>query len=124
MYRIAGLLTLLMLLTAIYSCREPAIKRPFDKQDWEYKDDMEYPYRNAMVDDLIEGKKLPRLSYTQMINLLGRPQGRGDDTSTVYYEVVVDYGNDIDPVYTKSLVITIANDSTVSKAAIKEWRNN
>jgi hypothetical protein len=39
-----------------------------------------------------------------------------------YYVINTDYGNDIDPVYRKTLTIYLNKDSIVTGFKIKEWK--
>ena len=40
---------------------------------------------------------------------------------TAYYDIITDYGHDIDPVYTKELIFRFDNDSLVIDYKIREW---
>ena len=113
---------LLISLLTLLSCREIIFKQSFDKQKWDARDDWDYPERNSMVDDLVQNHKIKGLKYKQLIALLNEPQGNGDDFLSVYYQIIVDYGWDIDPVYTKNLEITFNKDSIVNSVTIKEWK--
>jgi hypothetical protein len=113
---------LLMSLLVLQGCREVVFKQHFDKQKWDEKEDWDYPVRNSMVDDLIKNHKIKGLKYKQLIALLNEPQGRGADSLSVYYQIVMDFGWDIDPVYTKNLEVSFNKDSVVNKITIKEWK--
>ncbi|MEO6149710.1 MAG: hypothetical protein ABIP28_06095 [Mucilaginibacter sp.] len=95
-------------------------KRKFNKVNWLVKEDIDYPYRDAMLDDLIKSHKLVGLSYKQVIQLLGKPQSSG--YTGIYYQIKADYGADIDPIFSKILVIEFGKDSIATTAEVKEWK--
>jgi len=74
-----------------------------------------------MLDDLINNHTLNGLTTQQLRGQLGKPDFT--ESNELIYEVVVDYGWDIDPVYTKNLIFTISPDSLVTAYNIKEWRH-
>jgi hypothetical protein len=112
-------LSLFILLTAvlIWSCNQ---SMTFDSAKWKTKDDMEYTYRDKMLNDLTKNHKLVGLHYTQIIELLGIPQY--EDSSGIAYKILYDYGRDIDPVYTKYLDFSLSKDSFVTSFKIDEWK--
>lgn len=85
----------------------------FDKLKWQTKEDDTYPYRDAMLEDLIDSVALKGIPYDSLINILGQPDRVND--GHLYYNVsrkeigVVTLG-------TKTFVIKLKTDSTV------EWR--
>jgi hypothetical protein len=115
------LIFILTLLTTLTSC-ENQLK--FDSGKWkEYKDLDSYPYRELMLRDIVDNKRLIGLSYQSIIDSLGQPENYVDKrVNELWYSVTTDYGTDIDPVYTKHLVLTIDNDSTIRTVDIKEWK--
>jgi hypothetical protein len=115
------LIFILTFLTILTSC-ENQLK--FDSEKWkEYKDLDSYPFRELMLRDIVENKRLIGLRYKTIIDSLGQPENYADArTNEIWYSVTTDYGTDIDPVYTKHLVLTIDSDSTVTTVGIKEWK--
>ena len=91
----------------------------FDRNRWLIKEDIEFPYRNRMLSDLIRNHKLVGLDYRQVVDLLGEPNF--GDSGRFAYDIVEDYGFDIDPVYTKSLQFLLDKDSSVISYEIVEW---
>lgn len=85
----------------------------FDKVKWQTKDGDAYPYRDAMLDNLIDSVNLKRIPYDSLINILGQPDRVNE--GHLYYNIsgkkvgVFTFG-------TKSFVIKLKPDSTV------EWR--
>jgi hypothetical protein len=94
----------------------------FDKDKWSEKNDVDFPspYRKKMLNDLVTNYKLVGLSYTEIINLLGSPNFK--DSSSLGYTIIVDYGHDIDPVYSKTLDFTFGKDSIIKSFKINEWK--
>ena len=74
-----------------------------------------------MLDDLITINKLVGLTYNELIARLGMPYNK--DTNIVSYAIVVEYGTDIDPVYTKDLEFTISKDSLIMSLRIRESKD-
>ncbi|WP_316785316.1 hypothetical protein [Pedobacter frigiditerrae] len=93
----------------------------FDKKDWATREDM-FPCacREFMVEDLKKNYKLTGISEKQLIKLLGKPDLI--DTSIISYELIVDYGYDIDPIYIKSLDFKVDSNKNVINFEIKEWK--
>ena len=84
---------------------------------------MSFPNRNSMIHDLTTNYKITGLTYKQLIDLLGKPQGVIDSNkNTIFYDVDIDYGHDIDPVYTKTLQIYFNSDSVVTAFNLEEWK--
>lgn len=110
-----------LLFFSIASCNS---NKKFDKVKWQEQGDLKiYTYRKSMLKDLTKNYKLTGLSYRQLINLIGEPEKYSDkEKDMVYYEIETDYGNDIDPVYTKTLQLKLTKDSTVESFIIKEWK--
>lgn len=93
-------------------------EQKFDKSKWQIKNDFEYPYRNKMLKNLINNYPLKGKNYKQIIDILGEEKM---EDHKIYYQITVDYGLDIDPVYTKHLEITFTNDSIANDFRVIEW---
>ena len=111
-------LILIFFILILISCNN----HRFDKAKWSVKEDLEYPYRNGMIKDLVKNHKLLGIKYRQIVGKLGLPEGKttgkGD---TAYYDIITDYGT-IDPIYSKTLVLQFNNDSTVIDFKVDEWK--
>jgi hypothetical protein len=108
-----------IILVGLISCKNfGQIK--FDKIKWMTKDDMEFPFRKKMLNDLTTNYKLAGLKYGEIIKLLGEPNF--SDSSSFAYQVIEDYGSDIDPVYTKNLDFKFDKDSVITSYKIAEWK--
>lgn len=118
-FRIVISLWVAVLIT-LYSCTDRS-KVAFNKKGWSAKEDWDYPERESMVDDLVKNHQIKGAGYKEVVQLLGEPQGK--DSSTVFYQVIMDFKSDIDPVYTKNLEITFNNDSIADKVMIKEYNH-
>ncbi|MBL7985778.1 MAG: hypothetical protein JNM91_12305 [Flavobacteriales bacterium] len=97
---------------------------PFDKDGWQKKSDFIYPLRDAMVQDLIGNHQLMGLTTQEARDLLGETDHTelGDMPNYLTYQVLLDFGWDIDPVHTKDLVLEFNEDSIVTKVDLLEWK--
>jgi hypothetical protein len=113
-------------LSAICVCLtacQPKLK--FDRVKWNTKTDLQqYPYRDAMIEDLVKHHQLKGLTYKQLTTQIGEPARYDSDLDNPYYDVIVDYGSDIDPVYTKVLSIRLNEDSIVTGYKVREWKKD
>lgn len=77
-----------------------------------------------MLKDLMNNHGLKGLNYTQLIDLLGEPDKYSDEEpSTVTYNIVSDYGRDIDPIFLKNLEVKFSSDSIVTDLNINEIKH-
>jgi hypothetical protein len=105
-----------ILVFLLFSCHQK-----FNKRLWEYRDDLGmYPYRKGMLDDVLKTVTIKGRSYSQIVSSLGESTGLQD--GKLYYNIVIDYGSDIDPVYGKDLIILFNNNSIATGYEVKEWR--
>jgi hypothetical protein len=75
-----------------------------------------------MIDDLIKNYELKGKKYHEIIELLDRPQGKEDNDLQIFYDIDVNYGRDIDPVYSKTLMFQFDKDSVVNMFKVEEWK--
>lgn len=117
MKRFACIVYTLMLLTLV-SCN-----RKFNKAEWDQPSDDGFPpeCRTLMVNDLVSNYKLTGLKYRELTTLLGQPDEI--NPNMVLYDIELDYGWDIDPVYSKNLEFTFSKDSIITSYKIKEWKH-
>jgi len=106
----------------LFACNDSSKQVKFDKAKWNEQTDPLFPssYRPQMLTDLTTNYKLVGFKYSQLIELLGTPDTK--DSSSLSYKIVVDYGHDIDPVYTKDLDFTFSKDSTITSFKVDEWK--
>ena len=104
----------------LFSCQK---KQKFDKEKWtEVADLMSFPNRKYMIDDLIKNYKFKGKKYSEIVELLNQPQSKLDSTREIYYDIDVDYGFDIDPIYSKTLSITFDKDTFVKNFEVQVWK--
>lgn len=109
-------LTIGVMLILTASCQHK-----FNSEKWKTKEDLQtFPYREAMLSDIIENNKFIGLPFRQVLDSLGKPSGV--ENKQLYYSIKTDYGRDVDPIYSKKLVLTIDKDSVVTEIEIKEWK--
>ena len=111
----------LFLMILISSCTRQI---PFDKESWESAvDGTSYNQREFMVEDLQRNYLKSKIHYNDVVKLLGTNGEYHDSTDIeLHYEIFVDYGWDIDPVETKSLIINFLPDSTYVSSDIHHWK--
>ena len=106
----------------IVACNSIGVNEKFDKSKWTTKDDMNYPMREAILNDLVTNHKLRGLTYKQLIDSLGEPANYGDSKDSIYYDIVVNYGY-LDPKSGKYLVLHLSKDSVITGFKVVEWNN-
>lgn len=85
-----------ILIIICFSCKNE-IK--FNKVDWLKSSDGFYLNRDKMINDLTLNHKLIGLSKIELVELLGEPENYSNvEPNSIYYNIVTDYGFDIDPV--------------------------
>ncbi len=94
----------------------------YNKQKWNLKDDVGYySYRDPMLKDLLENHKLKGLNISELENLFGKIEIDSLNKKEIVFNVVVDFGSDIDPVHTKNLIIILDKNSIAKDYKIIEW---
>ncbi len=116
-----NLIFLVAFLICICSCKPTDIA--FDKKLWKDSVDGFYEHREKMITDLMENRLSNGMTYQSVIDLLGNPENYANlDSNTIGYEVFVDYGWDIDPVETKTLMIKFSSDSVITDLKLEHWK--
>ena len=83
-----------------------------------------YANREHMVRDLMENHLQKGMTFQELTTLIGPPENYSNmDINTVGYEIMVDYGWDIDPVEGKTLYIELSKDSTVIDYSLEHWEH-
>lgn len=115
------LLFVWLLFTALIfnSCNN---QEKFIKTRWNESTDPTFPppHRKAMLKDLLSNYKLIGLKCSQLVDTLGSPDFK--EQFLFGYRIEEDYGNDIDPVYSKDLLFHYSKDSVITSCEIKEWK--
>jgi hypothetical protein len=109
--------------TLILACKPEKQELQFNKDTWQVREDMDYPYRDKMLNDLVKNHRLKGLTYLQLIDSLGKPADFIEKDDTVRYEIIVGFESDIDPTYGKNLNLALGPDSVVTSYKISEWRH-
>jgi hypothetical protein len=111
--------TFLILVSTIWTSCNNQIN--FDSRKWKIEEDLRtYPFRETMTEDIIQNKKFIGLNLGQVRDSLGQPNAL--ENGQLFYSITTDYGTDIDPIYTKDLVLTFDNDSLITNVKIEEWK--
>ncbi|MFA9213530.1 MAG: hypothetical protein ACEQSR_06745 [Candidatus Methylacidiphilales bacterium] len=98
----------------------------FNKENWCKTEDLQlHPNRVKMLDDLLKNNTLKGLTISQLIDKLGNPDfNTPPDSNKIYYNIITEYGLDIDPVYSKNLIFTFSHDSIINNFIIDEPLSN
>jgi hypothetical protein len=108
------------LIMMCFSCKHE-IK--FNKTDWSKRSDGFYLNRDKMINDLILNHELVGLNKIEVFQLLGEPENYSDaEPNSIYYNIVTDYGFNIDPVYIKNLRIGFNKLDQVESFKIEETK--
>ena len=106
---------LFIMLLSLIACNQRKQEIKFDRTKWDDGDVEIYPYRDAMLTDLLTRYHLKGMSYKQLTQLLGEAnRWENLNIDSPYYVITTDYGSDIDPVYTKTLTLYLNKDSIVT----------
>ena len=109
-------------LFVIASCGVKEMK--LDKSKWNERFDGIYENRENMVNDLIENHLNKGMSYKNIIDLLGEPGNYADlKPNEIVYEIMVDYGWNIDPMEGKDLYLEFGKDSTLTNSRLEHWEH-
>lgn len=99
------------------SCRQKPAETPqalaFEAVKWKERSADGHPWRNAMLDDLLQNVKLHGLHYDSVRQLLGPPDR--EDKGHLFYRLSEKRWNNM-VLHARTLVIKLRPDSTV------EWR--
>lgn len=109
---------LIFLCAALHGCTG---QMKFDKDKWREGDAGVYPYRDAMLKDLLN-YPLQGMTYKELTDLAGEPNRWESNIDSPYYDIITRYGLDIDPVYSKTLTIYLNRDSVITGYRIVEWK--
>ena len=97
----------------------------FNKKQWTIMGDIEYPYRDIMLKDLVKNHKLFGITYKQLIDSLESLNDYDNRDDTVRYDIVVEWGWGFSatPVGGKILNLNLSSDSVVTSYKIFEWKH-
>lgn len=117
--RLIKLMSLLLLCTM--ACKNSSDdtsankEEKFDKIKWLTKEGNTYPYRDAMLKDLIDNYLVHGLKKDDLLDMLGEPN-RTNEGHLYYTLTQTHFANLPVPLRTKTLVVKLTKDNTV------EWR--
>ena len=95
----------------------------FEKSRWNESVDGFYKFRESMANDLMENHLEKGMTYQQLIDLIGEPENLGNlKENIIGYTLMEDYGWDIDPIETKTLLIELTADSLVQDFKKVHWK--
>jgi len=90
---------------------------PFDKTKWSIKEDLDYPYRNQMVNEVLYSDSIRTLQKESLIELLGQPDYIRE--KHFYYRInETRLGAWI--LHTKTIVIKLSDDDTIDWIKLHE----
>jgi hypothetical protein len=110
------------LLLLLSSCET---KLKFDKKIWcSYSDLGLHEERNKMVDDLLKNHQFNGMEVKDIQEFFGCIESIDtiNKPFNIQYNAFTDYGWDIDPVHTKTLMIYLNNDLRVKSIKLLEWK--
>jgi len=77
-----------------------------------------------MITDLMKNHLKKGMSYSEIIDLIGKPNNYNNlKPKTIGYEVSVEYGWNIDPIRSKVLIIKLSEDSTIIDIKLEKWNH-
>ena len=96
----------------------------FEKSKWNERFDGFYEYRENMVQDIMENHLEKGMELKKVVELLGEPDNsQNRRENEIIYEIMVDYGWNIDPMEGKELYIEFDKDSTITDYRIEHWEH-
>jgi hypothetical protein len=103
---------------------------PFEKGKWKKQVDGFYPYRDAMMESLLQSTEFKGKTLKQAFDILGKHDNWCDHNMyELKYQVLEEYGSDMDPVHTKYLVFElnssdklIDSNTVIINYRIDEWK--
>lgn len=114
--------SVLIFLAAILATCSQQMK--FEKEKWHEKNDINFAYREKMVNDLMANHLKKGMTYNEVMCLLGKSDNyQNKKPNTITYEIMVDYGRNIDPQKIKTLSIEYTNDSIVKNIKLIELKH-
>ncbi len=124
-FNVLRILDKIVILTILFLLTSCGVKQmEFEKYKWNERFDGFYEYRENMVQDLMENHLEKGMEFKRVIELLGEPGNyQNKKENEITYEIMVDYGWNIDPMEGKELYIEFDKDSTVTNFKLKHWKH-
>ncbi len=96
--------------------------RKFSTEEWVNKDDFGFSPRPEMVKDLLDNYLNKKLSYRELIILLGTPDAEESTQNTISYITDIEYEwLGVDPIKVRYLDLVFDKDSILVNSQIGEW---
>lgn len=112
----------LIIVLQLLSCRGKEMD--FDKSKWNERLDGFYQYREYMIQDIMENQLKKGMELKNVVELLGEPENyQNRRENEISYEIMVDYGWNIDPVEGKEFYIVFDKDSIVTNFRLEHWKH-
>jgi len=92
----------------------------FSTEKWLNGDGLQFPYRDNILDDLIQHHKLKGMTYKEVQHLLGDPDGV--DSTGFHYQVIETFNNMRKHDHIKNLVFYMGKDSIITKYEVYDWK--
>ena len=89
---------------------EAEVNIPFDREKWNMKEDLDYPFRARMLDDVLYNDTIRSLKKEEILELLGEPDRISE--GHLYYQITQKRMGSW-TLHQKSMVIKFENDSTI-----------
>jgi hypothetical protein len=83
---------------------------PFNREKWNMKEDLDYPYRAQMLNDVLYNDTIRSLNKEEILELLGEPDRKSE--GHLYYKISQRRIGSW-TLHQKSIVIKFENDSTI-----------
>ncbi|MES2589417.1 MAG: hypothetical protein V4622_10585 [Bacteroidota bacterium] len=112
----------LILIISLFSCSRNV---EYNKELWDVKNDgFYYSNREFMLDDLINNYHLKGKHIKELNEIFNNVVvDTFENHYRISFNIVTDYGWNIDPVYTKDLILELNKDSIVKSVEVFEHRN-
>jgi hypothetical protein len=96
----------------------------FTREKWDLEYDGQYLKREYIVKDLMENHLHKKMSYEEIINLLGDKTERLNlaDSNRIYYQIKEKWHWDIDPEWTTYLEIELDKDSCLKSVRVVKYK--
>ncbi|MBR9920485.1 MAG: hypothetical protein GYB31_06570 [Bacteroidetes bacterium] len=89
----------------------------FDSEKWQLKEGKDYPYRDQMLDDLVDSRLLKPMTKEEVLDVLGVPD-RSDGLYLFYTVTQKRIG--LFPLHTTTLVVKLSEDGGENTILIHE----
>ncbi|MGQ7944221.1 hypothetical protein [Flavobacterium sp. WC2509] len=115
-------LPFLVIILIFVSCKQEQEEIKFNQSRWNTRNDIDYNHRELMIEDLSKNYLKPGMKFTETERLLGKNQlSEEKDSLQLRYEIYTDYGSDIAPIETKTLIVSFNSDSTLTSIRVDHW---